>query len=261
MANLTSLEEAIVNTAQYYQSNQPGKWTGKNIKFDAWYELAYKYVMEQTWPKIKSNNELLVNYWPTYFVWGASSAHKRAVYEDRHYLYRMGIFGTGYTCLTLSNVHIVSLKQATEKFPLYEQGAKGFIGQVLGRWAGEVDDRMPMKEDKAYTIPLQSILDAQIIQDQERDDVIAVRTVNDQLLIHSHFTGQLEEIVMAIRMAHTGKIAQALGLEPKTQNQQPTSSEKETPVEKLNQLKQMLDAGLINTQEYEAKKADILSRM
>ena len=261
MTNLTSLEQEIVKTAQYYQSNQPYKWEGQTDKFDAWYELAHRYMMGQTWPKIKSNNELLVDYWPTYFMWGASSAHKRAFYEDRHYLYKMGAFGTGYTCLTLSNLYIVSLKQATERFPLYQQGAKGFFGGVLGRMAGEVDDRTPLKEDRAYTIPLQSVLDAQIIQDQERRDVIALRTMNDQLLIHDHFTGQLEEIVTAIRIVNTGKLAQVLGLGPKPQTQTATSSDKEAPVEKLKQLKQMLDAGLISPQEYEVKKSDILSRM
>lgn len=261
MTNLTSVEQEIVNAAQYFQSNQPNKWKGQTDKFDAWYELAHRYMLGQTWPKIKSNNEWLIDYWPTYFLWGASSAHKRSFYEDRHYLYKMGTFGTGYTCLTLSNLYIVSLKQATERFPLYQQGAKGFIRGVLGRMTGEVDDRMALKEDRAYTIPLQSLLDAQIIQDQERSDIIALRTMNNQLLVYEHFTGQREMIVTAIRMAHTGKLAQVLGLQPKAQNQQSTSSGKENPVEKLKQLKQMLNSGLISTQEYEVKKADILSRM
>lgn len=260
MTNLTSLEQQIVKTAEYYQSNPPYKWKGQTDKFDVWYELAYKYMMGETWLKIKSNNEFLVNYWPTFFLWGASSAHKRAFYEDHHYLYKMGTFGTGYTCLTLSNLYIVSLKQVTERFPLYQQGAIGFISEVLGRMGGEVDDRKPLKEDRAYTIPVQSVLGVQIIQDKEKSDVITLRTMNDQLIIDAHFTGQLEEIVTAIRMAHTGKLAQVLGLSPKSQNQQLASGE-EAPVEKLKQLKQMLDGGLISTQEYEAKKADILSRM
>jgi hypothetical protein len=263
VANSTSLEQEIVNAVQYYQSNQPNRWKGQTNKFDAWYELAYKYMMGQTWPKIKSNGELLVEYWPTYFLWGQHSAHKRAFYEDRHYLYKMGTFGTGYTCLTLSNLYIVSLGQATERFPLYEQrGMGGFFGGVLGRMAGEVDHREPLREDRAYTIPVQSVLDAQIIQDQEQSDVIALRTMNDQLLIHNHFSGQLEEILAAISMVHTGKLAQALGLQSKRQSQSTTtSSNQQSPVEKLKQLKQMLDSGLISNQEYETKKVDILSKM
>lgn len=36
---------------------------------------------------------------------------------------------------------------------------------------------------------------------------------------------------------------------------------KDDPLEKLSQLKKMLDAGLITQQEYDAKKADLLARM
>lgn len=41
----------------------------------------------------------------------------------------------------------------------------------------------------------------------------------------------------------------------------PASSQEGDPVQRLQQLKQMLDAGLVSAQEYEAKKAEILSRM
>ncbi len=40
-----------------------------------------------------------------------------------------------------------------------------------------------------------------------------------------------------------------------------TASSRDDPVEKLEQLKRMLDVGLISVQEYEAKKKEILSRI
>lgn len=40
----------------------------------------------------------------------------------------------------------------------------------------------------------------------------------------------------------------------------PPPAPQEDPMEKLKKLKDMMDAGLITAQEYEAKKADILSR-
>jgi len=262
MTSLTDLEQKIVNSAQYYQSKQPFKWKGNTDKFEIWYELAYKNFMEQIWPKIKSNNELLVNYWPTYFVWGTSSNHRRTAFENRYYLHKKGTFGTGFLCLTLSNLYIVSLKKVTERFPLYDRGMKGFLREVLvDRTMGEVDDRLPLNENRQYIIPVQSVLDAQIIQDQDSCDVIALQTTNDQILIHNHFTGQLEEIALALRMVHTAKLTQVLGLELKSQTELSNSSDIGSPLEKLKQLKQMLDAGLINNKEYETKKTDILSRM
>ena len=47
----------------------------------------------------------------------------------------------------------------------------------------------------------------------------------------------------------------------KPQTSEPPKSSPEDPVEVLTKLKKMLDAGLIEQAEYDAKKADILSRM
>ena len=43
--------------------------------------------------------------------------------------------------------------------------------------------------------------------------------------------------------------------------EQPETSTKEDPLQKLRQFKEMLDADLITNDEYEAKKAEVLSRM
>ena len=71
----------------------------------------------------------------------------------------------------------------------------------------------------------------------------------------------MEEIALALRMVHTAKLTQVLGLELKSQTELSNSSDIGSPLEKLKQLKQMLDTGLINNKEYETKKTDILSRM
>lgn len=189
MTTLTAIEQQTANRVRWYQSNQPSKWSGSDASFNAWYDLAYQHFLERALPRVKSANEILVGCWPTYFVWSATAAHKRAVYEDRHYLYKMGTFGTGYTCLTMSNLYIVSLKETTARFPLVDRGMKGFVGGVLGRMAGEVDDRRALMEDRAYVISMQSVLDAQVMQDQDRRDVIGLRTANEQLLIYQHFRG------------------------------------------------------------------------
>ena len=43
-----------------------------------------------------------------------------------------------------------------------------------------------------------------------------------------------------------------------SQNQQPTN---DNPVEKIKQLKEMLDIGAITQEEFDAKKKEILSKM
>ena len=48
---------------------------------------------------------------------------------------------------------------------------------------------------------------------------------------------------------------------PNMKNQQTASQSSSDPMEKLSKLKQMLDAGLIEQSEYDAKKSEILSAM
>lgn len=261
MVTLNAVEQKIVESAQHHQSKHPTRWKGQTDEYDAFYDEIHNHMMAETWPKIQSDHERMVAYWPAYFLWGSKLVQKRDLFEDRHYLHKMGTFGTGYACLTMSNLYTISLKQATEKFPLYEKGAIGFAFKVLSRMGGESDDRRPLREDRTSFLAVQSILDSQIVIDDDKRDVIALRTVNEQLLVYNHFSGHLEEIVTAIAMVRTGKLAQALGLQPKGQDQQLAALGREDPVEKLRQLKQMLDSGLINLQEYETKKVDILSRM
>lgn len=61
------------------------------------------------------------------------------------------------------------------------------------------------------------------------------------------------------RAAAGGVVFHAGATVPSTQASQPLPQE--DPVQKLTQLKQMLDADLISQDEYDAKKAEILSKM
>ena len=64
--------------------------------------------------------------------------------------------------------------------------------------------------------------------------------------------------------AHTQQPNQPPSSDQNTQKSNPQtdpSTTKENPVEKIKQLKEMLDIGVITQEEFEAKKKDILSRM
>ena len=56
-----------------------------------------------------------------------------------------------------------------------------------------------------------------------------------------------------------GQVLHPMGLQ--TQTTVPTSQTQEDPIETLTKLKRMLDAGLIEQSEYDAKKTEILGRM
>jgi hypothetical protein len=65
----------------------------------------------------------------------------------------------------------------------------------------------------------------------------------------------------AKRAAAGGVVIQGLPQLSMPQGAQAPAAPVDDPVQRLKRLKEMLDAGLITSQEFEAKKADILSRM
>jgi HEAT repeat protein len=74
-------------------------------------------------------------------------------------------------------------------------------------------------------------------------------------LEHKPLTPALQRSYEEVRTAAT------TALEKLGQKQAAMPAPQEDPVQKLKELKESLDAGLITAQEYEAKKADILSKM
>lgn len=89
-----------------------------------------------------------------------------------------------------------------------------------------------------------------------------MRTANETVQIYEHFTGTHDEIVTAIRIVKPGKLATLMGLSQQPAADVPRPQPSDTnDLHQLQKLKQMLDMKLITEKEYEAKKAEILSRM
>ena len=75
------------------------------------------------------------------------------------------------------------------------------------------------------------------------------------------------ETKLKLKMSQKIKLSPLLSMyEPELQEHQHTqafqsSPKADDPVKKLKQIKEMLDAGLINQTEYDSKKTELLSRM
>jgi hypothetical protein len=73
-----------------------------------------------------------------------------------------------------------------------------------------------------------------------------------------------EQMVIARRQSELERLRASAGgvvIQSPAQASAPAGPSKEDPVELLSQLKRMLDGGLIQPEEYDAKKTEILSRM
>jgi hypothetical protein len=79
--------------------------------------------------------------------------------------------------------------------------------------------------------------------------------------MEEHSLAERRDRSLEEKRAAAGNVVVQTNLGVQTPTTQPITISHEDPMQKLQQLKSMVDAGLISAAEYDAKKADILSRM
>jgi len=254
-------EEQIKANALRYQQNGIEKWEGTNpSKFDAFYQAIFQHCTSSLLPHLKTRAEKLVEYWPASFLWGTRSEYKRGFADDRAYLYKEGTFATGYFVVTDKSAYLVALRNMTDQFPRFATGTGGFALRVMKRMGGESDERRPIKEDKIWIIPYSTILAAEIGQDDERSEVLFIRTTLELWHIYDHFNGTLEMMNQAVTMGTSGKLA-AIWTSPTTHQSQSPKAPSAEILEMLKKLGELKDAGVLTESEFEQKKKDLLSRL
>ena len=259
MPYLTDQEQKVLSAAICHQTYYPKKSESK--EFSLWCNLVYQDLKNNKLEEISNNNDIFINYWPSYFLFSTSENYKRAYFERQHYLYKNGEIATGYTIVTLKNLYLVMFKETTIMFPLYSQGVKGFVFDVIGRMAGEVDNIRPLKENRSSRLEIASIKVVEIGHDHVGNTGVWVYTRGNQFFIKNLFKGDLQEIEVAINMVKSGKLAKELESIQSNSSPDEAIKDRENQYERLKQLNLMLQQGLISDSEFEIKKKEILARL
>lgn len=255
MTNISEFAQYLLNLIEYNKNNNPTKHEGEKVAYREWYDTAYSHLLHTIQPMLQENGELFVDYWLVKYLMGEKRQYKQNAFEDKHYLYISGTFGTGYLALTTQNLYIISLKTLTKKYPLYDLGIKGFGWDVFSRMQGEVNDRNPLLIDKMYKIFTQSILGAQIILDDEKSDAVDIRTSIDHILFYPHFVGDDTHIVDCLKFVSSGELDHLICKSDQGDLNQ------EDVIEKLRSLKILLEEEIISREEFEQKKRELLKKL
>lgn len=256
---MTTLEETIRDNAIWYQTNTKSQVSANDMKFNdrhlEWYSLIHKHYQNSLLSQLKNQDERFIEYWPTLFMWGTSSASKISGSEYINTVeHKYGNFGTGYLCLSDKNLYIVVFAQLTKKFPLIRKDAVGWFFNVMTDIS---DERNPIKEDKVRAINYSSVDAAEITDDNElKWERIYLRTSAGVYYIYSHFNNCKEEILAAIKMGVSGKLA---SIWSSNSNDNKTSLV-DVP-ELLKKLKELRDNDIINEEEFQEKKRKLLSKI
>jgi hypothetical protein len=165
LVKLTQEEQQLVRNTKLYQTeltpSSRGKWQGLGELPGQypWFDLVDSHLIEQILPEIRTSGDLFVEHWPTWIIWGERRESSLNNRENDRYILK-GSYGTGYLCLSLRNLVLVSLGEATECSPfLGPEGVawRGGLDMSLKTIHGYVDERQPLKEDRVWRLPWESI--------------------------------------------------------------------------------------------------------
>lgn len=238
-----------------YQSQPINHWTGHKDR-EVWHNAVYTHVSQQLLPRLKNAQERFVEYWPARFMWGARSEHEQSI-SNRSVIYKVqkGVFGTGYLCITDRNIYIYSFAKLTDKYPMYRKGVMDFVFNAL---AQEMDLTEKSERDQYWTVPNETVLGTQVIENYYKRNVVSLVTLPMTWEILPAFSNGMDEVLAAINLARSGRLATA-GRKSNADQATPTISAEATNL--LRKLAELTDAGVLTEAEFVAKKREILSRL
>jgi hypothetical protein len=242
------MEQQLIDLALYYEKNskpQESSTSGKNV---SWYRAIHEHFNKITLPHIQKQHEHFVEYWPVKFSFGENASYKQGLSSGKLYRSTSGTFGTGYISFSDKNIYISALSALTKEYPLYK---KSFMDDLFDGLQGQMNDREPYKGDKTWAIEYPSLVGAQITQ-SDGSDVIFLKTTTLDWYIHEHFIDTLPNILNAIKMGYSGKLA-SIWVKP--------AANKAEALDLLEKLNVLRTTGIITEAEFEQKKRKLLDQI
>lgn len=255
---MTDLQQEIRNHIKYYQSHALTEWKNadkkRQRKYNLWYERAHKHFDATILPRIRERQEKLIDVYPAQFFWSGGSEYKQGAFDNRPFVYKNGSFGTGYLAQTDRSLYIVSLRELTEKYPLYPSAfsTEGFLDTLFSSMAGERDNRRPVRKDLEEVIPLSTIIGAKMASGDIRTTP-HIYTRASSIQVYPHFGDADELILTGIHMFMAGTKSPS--------SDTGNTSKSDELVKLLKQLQELRAAGVLSEEEFSAKKEDLLSRL
>jgi tetratricopeptide (TPR) repeat protein len=251
-------EHALMDTARSRTADEWPVCSGSKHNFDPWYKRLNDYFGSDMVPKLKGVGERLVTYGPAYLLWGKETTYRQDVTgKPRVYSFENGTFGTSALIITDRQVYLLALAALTKQFPFIKRGVSDFL---LGSLVGAFDSTQPTKQDLLWNIPHRDILGAQVVDNGQGNRRLRLVTAAMQWEIYEHFTDDLDEFSAGLNLARSGKLEHLFD-KPAPVQAKPVAQVPDAVVQLLQKLGDLKTAGILSDAEFEAKKAELLSRL
>lgn len=256
--NMNATQQQVIERLNLYKHDSNAwQWIKNHEKdkaYGEWWRVVAQHFEKVMLPRLIESREILVEYMLAWLHWGQEISYHQVI-GDRAFDVKTGLYGTGYICFTNENIHIASFAELTRKYPLLKSAGSvgGFLSLMLGEMVGKRDKRMALQKDGFWTIPLRSVLDAQIVSSNEGPECVTLATNST---IWNLYVGEKTSFTLtAINMARFNQLE---GQVAKPNVRDTFTNEHRA---KLQHLKELLDDGLITQDDFDAKKQEILSHL
>jgi hypothetical protein len=207
------------------------------------------------YPQLKSNGEILVQYWRSFLAWGRET--KQVMLNGTTHKQENGTIGLGYVCLTDQNLRIISLGKPSELIERERKNSKRGIGSILFGPLRELLDKTGVSTiDQNWVIPNNTLQGAQLLTDAFLMEDKPLLFVKTPLTTFEILTASMDELNVAISMAITGKLTEIWPHKDSS-----SGAAREDVIRLLKELGELKTQGIITESEFEEKKKELLSRI
>jgi tetratricopeptide (TPR) repeat protein len=243
-------DRAILDRAKYYELVGIPKYEWADPDDQRIFDTLHAQFCQSTQAEMEANNERLIDYWEALFYWGDEEI--RSLAKDRPMRIQKGIFGYGYLCLSDKYLRI-SITGSLHKYA--KKHARGAIGKILQFLMSNLDLRFAERNNRSWILPFQDI--GGLIYSE--DEGMHLISSHERWLISPKWEKE-DYIMAAIELARSGRINSIPSVEQ--MRIKPKSKEEERDIfESIERLGSLRAKGLINDDEFDQKKRELLNRL
>ncbi len=242
---------ALSSRARLYQVEPRQLVSYKDPDSALWHERAFRHFQTELQFQVKNGGERFVEAWECYLIWGVKSS--QTWHEGTSSIVHEGRSGAGYLCLTDRNLYIVTLGELTRHFIK----RRGIMGRLFLAALRNIDMSRRELNDRTWTFTHGDIRGI-----SSGEEGVTMQTVSETWQFIPYFSGDASIILTALDLARAGRIAELFRSpepEPEPTAPQPLPSAQPDIFASIQQLGQLRDQGLITEEEFETKKAELLS--
>lgn len=201
---MNSVEESIINNSHKYKITPKKKYISQSGRNTMWFDYIHNHFYEDLLPKIQSQGELFIEYWPVWYI--NNGIEKKYIADGTSRTEWYGLTGAGYLCLTNKGLLCSYFKNLNKRYSFLTQFSaadvflQGFLNQPI-----YINHMESIKADGFSIIEYSELVEINVVQ-KYCQEMLLLRTYNKKFEIGVPIENHLYQIRICIEMGKKGML-------------------------------------------------------